>query len=568
MNKTFFDKHTVNIITLSLLAFVESLQVLIIVAFIFSFIPIVIPPFVQKLFPLSLYDVHLKRETFFYHVWIAAGLGLQGVLLFINRRRLREERLGQGVLLYIGTMAGFVFIQIFAIFKILLWGNPSWARDLFYMALGFGILARIFWPELRRLMAAIWNHSMTRTMPRWGLFLMDAGVLGLLIFLIFVPNLNEVLARMFSYDKFYHFDSFIMSPAWCHHNGLIFNKDVTSEYSLIIPIVFDGLMKLTGGFDYAHAVGLMIGLSASYYFLLYGLWRYWIRSFSLAFFAVMLSIKLQFFHWGVVPLIWIYPSATPLRFLPDVFFLYFILRFTKDLELRWLIAAAFVNGLALVWIMDVGAYMYAALLTAVAAWVFHKGGQVWSKALGMVLIPWIVALGTLNIFYGSLIWQNIFWKNTFEFASLFLQGWGALPMTEGLKDRQFFGFCMGFIIPVIYLGTLLYGLGMFIYRQSRPHLFMVLMVVYGLGMYHYFIHRSGVNSYYAVVVPFIFVLLFWVQALISLCNAPWQKGIKLFLCAWALVALMTSYLFTYYPNALNLSGLDWSPEKKFLRREF
>ena len=359
-----------------------------------------------------------------------------------------------------------------------------------------------------------------------------------------------------------------MSPGWAYHNGLVLSKDVTSEYSLIIPIVFDALMKLAGGFNYAHAVGLMIGLSAMYYFLLYGLWRYWMGSFWLSFFAVLLSIKLQFFHWGVIPMIWIYPSATPLRFLPDVFFLFFILRYTQHPSLRWLFAAAMVSGIGLVWTMDVGVYMFVTLLIAVAACVLSERKKVLPKAAAAVFLPWCVALGVLGIFYGPLIWDIHFWHGTFEFASLFLQGWGALPITNGLKDNQFFAFCMGFMIPVVYLGTLLYGLGMFLYRQSRPHLFMVLISIYGLGLYHYFIHRSGVTSYDAVIIPFIFVLLFWAKALISHCDGHWQKGIKIFLSVWALGALTTGYLFMYYPNALNLSGFDWSPEKKFYTEQF
>ncbi len=565
MNKTFFDKHTVNIIAISLLSFVEALQFLIIIVLIFSFIPIPTPVFVQKLYPLSLYDVHLERETFFYHVWIGVGLGLQGVLLYLNRRRLGEENWWRGLGPYICTMAGLVFIQIFAIFKIFLWGNPWWARDLLYAMLGLGLLARIFWPELKRLIS-IARAGMI--IPGWGYFLMDAGVMIILTVLIFAPNLGEVLARMFSYDKFYHLDSFIMSPGWAYHNGLVLNKDVTSEYSLIIPIVFNGLMKLAGGFSYAHAVGIMIGLCAMYYFLFYGFWRYWTGSVLLSFFAVVLGIKLQFFHWGVVPLIWIYPSATPLRSLFDVFFLFFILRFTQDLSPRWLFAAAVVSGIGLVWTLDVGVYMFATLLVAAAAGVYLKGIKFMPKAVAMVLLPWGIALGILSVFYGALVWDDRFWKNTFEFASLFLQGWGALPITEGLKDQQFFAFCMGFIIPLAYAGTLLYSLGMFLFRQSRAHLFMTLICVYGLGLYHYFIHRSGVNSYYAVAVPLIFVLLFWLQALLGRSNGLWQKVIKIILCAWALTALATGYLFTYYPNRLNLSAFDWSPEKKFYAEQF
>ncbi len=568
MNKIFFDKYTINIIVLSLLSFIEALQVLIIVAFIFSFIPIAPPPFVQKLFPLSLYDVHMKRETFFYHVWIGVALILQGVLIFLNRQRLGEDHLWRRSVPYISTMAGIIIIQIFAIFKILLWSNPWWARDLLYAALGMGVLARIFWPELWRFMAGFWTQSMSKKIPREGYFLMDAAAILILTVLVFSPDMGKVVARMFSYDRFYHFDSFIMSPAWAYHCGLTLNKDVISEYSLIIPIVFDGLMKLAGGFSYTHAIAMMIGLSAAYYFLFYVFWRYWIGCFWLSFFALVLSIKLQFFHWGVVPLIWIYPSATPLRSLFDVFFLFFILRFTQTLSARWLLAAAIASGIGLVWTIDVGVYIFITLLIAVAAYVYQKGIKVWPKALSILFVPWIVALGILSFFYGPLVWQNTFWQRTFEFASLFLQGWGALPITDGLKDKQFFAFCTGFIIPVIYMGTLLYSLGMFLFRQCRQHLFMVLICVYGLGLYHYFIHRSGVTSYYAVVIPFIFVLLFWIKALISLCAGHWQRGIKIFLCVWALTALSTGYLFGYYPGHPNMLGFDWSPEINFYAQYF
>jgi len=401
-----------------------------------------------------------------------------------------------------------------------------------------------------------------------GYFLMDAGVIFFLIALIFTPDLGEVLASMFRYDKFYHLDSFIMAPAWAHHNGLILNKDVTSEYSLIIPIVFDELMTLAGGFNYAHAVSIMIGLCAVYYFLLYGLWRYWLGNFWLPFFGVVLSIKLQFFHLGGMPLIWTYPSATPLRFLPDVFFLFFILRFTQGLSLWWLSAAAVITGLSLVWVMDVGSYMYATLFIAAAGCVYLKGIKIIPKVAALILIPWFIALGVLSIFYGHLVWESRFWHNVFEFVSLFLQGWGALPITVGLMDKQFFAFCMGFMIPVAYLGTLLYSSGMLLFRQSRQHLFMVLVCVYGLGLYHYFIHRSAVNSYYAVAVPLVFVLLFWLQALLGCCNDHWKRRIKIILCVWALMALATRYLVTYYPNGRNWPGYDWSGEKKFYAQYF
>jgi len=121
---------------------------------------------------------------------------------------------------------------------------------------------------------------------------------------------------------------------------------------------------------------------------------------------------------------------------------------------------------------------------------------------------------------------------------------------------------------VAYLGTLLYCLSVFLCRRLQPHLFMALVSAYGLGLYHYFIHRSAVTSYYVVVVPLIFVLLFWIQAGLERLSAHWQKGIKILLCVWALTALVTGYWFTYYPNVLNLSGYDWRGEQKFYATQF
>jgi hypothetical protein len=173
-----------------------------------------------------------------------------------------------------------------------------------------------------------------------------------------------------------------------------------------------------------------------------------------------------------------------------------------------------------------------------------------------------------SLMYGQLVLHKAFWQNSFEFAGLFLQGWGALPITSGLADQQFFAFCMAFFIPAVYVGTLLYSLSVFIFRRLPEYLFLSIVSVYGLGLYHYFIHRSGVTSFDAVIVPFIFVLLGWGKIILPALEAPWQKAVKIFLTVWALIALMTTYLFTYYPNALNLAQVPWAAEEDFYRRDF
>jgi hypothetical protein len=566
IHRMFLDRKTADIIAFSLLSFVEALQVLVIVALIFSFIPIPMPAFAQKLYPMSVYDIHLKREGSFFHFWVLFGLALQGLFIFLNRRRLGEDQLSPKVLPYVCTMAAFLFVQVFAVFKIFLWSNPLWARVLLYASLAAAAAVRIFWPEFRRSITWFSKQLAVRSYPSWAAYSWDAAVVSVMAVLVFFPLGGEVLSRMFSYDKFYHLDVFVMSPAWGYHNGLILNNQVASNYSLILPIIFNSLMDLMGKFDYPQAVSLMIAFCGIYYLLFYCLLRFWLKSVLLASFGVILAVKLQFFHWGVVPLIWIYPSATPLRFFPDVFLIFFLLQFSRDFQWRWLAAAAFSAGVGLVWAIDVGVYMYLTLGLAVICGIYARKGF-FKQGVALLLLPFAVALGILWLLYGPSVFHPEFWHNTFEFASIFIAGWGALPMAE-VKEQQFFAFCIGFLIPILYTWTFLYSLAMFFIRKSGPHMFILCVSVYGLGLYHYFVNRSAVTSYYAVITPFIFVMLFWGREIISQWPIAWQRGSKLFLCGWAFAALTTGYLFMFYPNVLNLSGNDWSNEKKFYEENF
>ena len=98
------------------------------------------------------------------------------------------------------------------------------------------------------------------------------------------------------------------------------------------------------------------------------------------------------------------------------------------------------------------------------------------------------------------------------------------------------------------------------------HIFAAVLCVYGLGLYHYFIHRSGVTSYYAVCVPLVLVICFWLSK--PLGQTPGLLRSEVILAMSVLFALLTSYLFTFYPNVLNLVGMDWKPEREFYQKEF
>jgi hypothetical protein len=112
--------------------------------------------------------------------------------------------------------------------------------------------------------------------------------------------------------------------------------------------------------------------------------------------------------------------------------------------------------------------------------------------------------------------------------------------------------------------------GAFLYlRQTDTSpMFIIYLCVYGLGMYHYFIYRSAVTSYYVVCIPFIFVLCFWLQQILKPLSEQWRRMVLSVLVFLTFGALITGYLFTVYPNILNLAGLDFSQEEAFYKKEF
>jgi hypothetical protein len=550
---------------------IEVIQSVICAALIFSFIPIPAKPFVQKLFPIYLNDVRPEREMFLYRYVVFFGIALQVFLIYVFHKKLSEKAFERKLVLYSLVSGGWVFIQLFALFKILLWGNPLWAKVLFAVALMGAILTKIFWTEFLQSCEKVYGYLSHRAVLPWsGAF--DIGVLAVLAVVVIPRHLSEVLGRIFTRDQFYHTDGFFMTAAWGHVKGLVLNQDIISQYSVLLSIFVAEFLKHTVGFDYPGAVGLVIGMSFFYYTGLYFLLKYWLVSRALAFFGILLVIKLQMFHWGVAPLVWQFPTATPMRYFPDIVFMFLLWRHTQTLEKRWLKMLAATVGFALCWSIDVGVYLTATLMAYLTAGHLYKGLKVRSllKELAVVLFTAVgLALFIHLLLQPKAFFHPSYWQNQFEHIALFASGWGAMPMTEGLKEKQFFAFVTGFAIPIFYVFTLIYvGALCFLRRIDFKNIFVAAICLYGLLLYHYFIHRSGVTSYWAVCVPFVMVVCFWLKSFGQDLDMAKRRAASSLLLAAMLGALMTSYWFTYYPNIFNLAGLNWKPEQEFYQQSF
>jgi hypothetical protein len=571
-----WDRESLNVVLLAVWSLVEALQLMVIAVFIFSFIPIKPNPFVQTLFPLHQKGVLPEREMLFYRIFVLGAIALQAGVLKIFYPRLKDDKFGGSVIALTAVNVFWLFLQIFAVFKMIVVDVEPWMRGLLYVSLTGAVVTRIFWPEV-----LMWGGRLYRSVVQmepsqaWRIAV-DIAFPVLVAFLLFVPDLDKVLARMFYRDQFYHLDSLLAAPGWAHLNGLTLNRDVISEYSVTMPIVVSHLARLIGGFNYHNLVVILIGVTIAYYIGLYFLLRRWLGSILIAAFGVLLAIKLQMFHWGVSPLIWQFPSATVIRYCFDLMALYLLWRHCSTGNGRYLWWAAAACGIALGYMFDTGIYLTVTLYAYLAVLLIHPA---WRKetfpsrravrVAGLLGLPLVTGFLVLGLVQGPTILSREFWVNAFEFASLFLQGWGSLPMFDGLRERQFFAFFMGFVIPVVYVWTMIFvGALCFLRQIERKNLFVLILCVYGLGLYQYFINRSAVSSYYVVCIPFVCIICFWLTHLSEVFGARWRRALRLVALVAVFCALLTSYLFTYYPNALNLAGMDWGPEKKFYKEEF
>lgn len=559
------------VVVLALWAFLEALQLLFLLCLAFSFIPVHYRSFAREMFPVYWSDIRPEREMFFYRAFVVCAIVLQAAFVW-QGRRLQAPLARRHLQQYLAVAGIWIFLQIFAAFKIFIFGDPAWARYLLYASTAGAVVTRLFWPELCRLVPWLAARGRRLFPASAALKAWDCAFALLLIAVLAVPDIDRALARIFTSDKFFHLDRFLMAPAWAHLNGLVLNKDVISEYGVALPAVLGQILARTGGFDYGPAIVLIISTAIAYYLLAYTLLRRWLCSRAIATFGTLLAVKLQLFHWGVLPLVWRFPSATPLRYFPDVFFLLCILSHIRSGRKVWLWAAAVITGVSLAWVIDAGVYMLGALLVYTLAHAYERRLPL-AAYFQMPLTVLLASLSTAGLILwslqGNLVFDAAYWSNHFEYVRLFLQGWGGLPMTDGLKEKQFFAFIMGFIIPVVYVWTLIIAAALcFLRRGMRENLFVLVVCVYGLGLYHYFIYRSAVTSYYVVCLPFVFIVCFWLSQLLASAKAALAVTVKAVLIAGVLGALLTGFLFMHYPNALNLSGLDWTGEKDTYRRQF
>ena len=431
--------------------FVESLQVLIIAAMLSNYYPLHNEYFVSQSFTNAIPNLKIDRQVQLYQLFVFTNIILATAFMTWGREKLKNAAWVKSLLTYTITQAVLVTLQLFAVFKIVVYHSPVWAMHLLDIGLGLGVVTRMLWPEVSGRVKDIYGKlSLKRAQP-WMKRAVDAMALFIIAGMLYVPDLDKVFSRVFVLRPIPRLGQISgKSPGWAHLNGASLNRDALSPWGTVVPSLIAGLSKLTGGFDYIHVMACCMVLVIIYFLACYLFLRLWLGSALLALGGVLLAIKLQLFNASTAPLVWLYPQKTCLRYLPDLFVLLALVQFNRKNNTQWLWAACAGVGISLGYMADTG---FALLIAFDGYLIFLLLKSKLPKPLlaKLFVTPWLVGLGLTGLFQGAGIADPHFWQNTFEPALRMARGLGTVPFFDCLRSLQFFGFVMAFIIFRVFI---------------------------------------------------------------------------------------------------------------------
>jgi len=516
----------------------------------------------DRILPEWAASIKPKWDMVLFAVFILTALLGHAAALFWFKDQLKQEGWWRGRLTYLSVEGVLTFLLVSVAYKMTIYDNsPFLARRALAILEVTAILVKLFWREINLILEKTLCYFRAL---RISSVAADVLCLAVIIVVIYVPDLEAVAAQSFIGEQFHHFDFFIMSPGWAYLNGQLPYVDTISQYGVGVPAVLARLSMLFGGFDYMPVLTMIMVLVIGYYLLLYGFLRYWLTSIPLALAAFFTAFRLQMFHYGVSPLCWTYPSTTPIRFGLDIVWLGFLLAHLRTGKIRFLIAAALYSGAALYYMTSTGIcvlltfYFYAAVLLSVP----HLRRQYFpdgrDRAIAAACIP-LAGLSAFILFWltlGGHVWAKTFWHNMTEYLSFFAHGHagGVLPIYESLKYRHFWASFMGFVLPLVYLATLLIAGAMVYLKKVRTeYVLAAVIAVYGLANYQYYVVRSALTSYYMNGLPFVLLVCFWLSVWVQRLDAVGRRRIIWGALLLSVYALTTNHNYISYPNMFNFS---------------
>ncbi len=517
----------------------------------------------QIVFPEWKRLLNPERDMMYFRLFIFLSLGA-GALCFTKFRRKKEDLWEEKILpSFLGVEAVLTALILAALFKSIVYSSaPQLSLRCYDVLIALAAINKLFFPWIVGKWRVFWNFiTALPNAPMLGRVFETAFII-FLIASIYLPDPEGVIARMFIGEQLQHFDGTVMAAGWSYVSGHTMDIDNISQYGIGLPIITSWIARLLGGFTYPHMLSGLVLVAIVYFAAWYFLLRRWLQSPVLAAAAVLFGLRVQMFHTGVYPMVFTYPATSVIRYFLDVGLMTMIFLHLVKPRRDYLIGAALFCAVSVFNITSEGVYQTATLYTYLLMHLVVPSlrGVMFSTKRDKVLFPvyfLITPLVALLFFIaaeGHYLWTAEFSKNIGEFINYFLSGFGLTPMDQSLRERNFLASLMGFVIPATYLLTItVVGAWVWLKNAPRIYIFPVLLALYGLADYTYYIARSAQTSYYAVGLPFVFIVFFWLAFFLRTWPESLRKKAALAVFIVSLFALMTNHNFMSYPNALNWS---------------
>ena len=560
--KQFLSTDTINLLGCCVISFVLAVQVLMYLQGIVSLIHFE-PSGWKGLLNEWQAQFKPKEDIWFFLIFIISGASILLVSIKVFSQRLSQKAFTSALMPFVVTESILTGLLLSAWWELIIYDNyPQLAHTAFYVLLILGIVNKIFWPELCRMARSLWVFALDAQKVLLYRRLVDILFLIFIFLAVYIPDPQAALAKMFVGEQYHHFDSVIMGAGWIAMSGNLIYVDNWSQYGLGMPIMLGHLAQWMGGYSYEHVFVAIMWVCIIYYLLLYLLMRYWYGNILMAIAAILVVIKLQMFYSFSYPMTFTYPNGKALRSCFDIFFMISILAHMHTHRPRYLYLASAIVGLCFFHIFTTGidlffglsVYLTLHLLSpSFRPYIYQKREDL-LRVLVYFALPVITGCFLIWLAVGQHIWTREFWHNAVEFPKLAALGLLKERYLRGFETAHFWDVIFGCFFPLVYILSMIYTGILFYGGKARYRdIFIVVLSVYGLSMYHHYANASVGNDYYMRAVPFVFVVFHWVNVLLSGLSDLKRFKISLGIIAFCAFCLLTNHNFTSHPSLLNFS---------------
>lgn len=369
--------------------------------------------------------------------------------------------------------------------------------------------------------------------------------------LLFTWNSGEMVAEFLRKEALHHWNFFIAGPATAYGQGGSLITGYYAQYGVGWPVVMNWLAGGTPSYELMVRTG---SLYACVYFAgLYIFLRSLTNSPVRALGGVTLGLLAQFA--GSLDILWRFPSSTILRAPLDVWIFLLLLTQARRPKVWKVLALGFLTGAAVLFELDTGVYIGAAILGVFAPCTLRWGtaGER-SSALKAVTAGGLIFVGT--IWLGLEIASRGTWELSATGIKLWAEGALAQTSTVGLLPitRNRIAVVILFTaIAATYIKVTAGTMALRLRRELTPEGATVgTIAAYGMAYMLLFVGRSAGYNLFHPLIPLAIVMA-W-----ALGKNEWRAAVTVAI-AGAMIGLTPSC--RNYPNIFN-QDLAWFDGKR------